>query len=280
MLDVFFADDATQNDPSRPGLEPLVATGFVHVPGEQVRDLEESLNEICGDAGFPNGDAGEFKWSPGKDLWMRKNLVEGDRKGFFNRVLTEARNHDAQFTVVVDEVAGRTATGTDNHEMDVTTQLLERAQWQLEHEDRTGLVVVDRPSGDRADETDFLRRCLETLTEGTAYLDFDRIACNVVSTPSKLIRCLQLADLITSCTIARVGGEDPWSPPVFEVIRAGLVTRRGRTEGVGLKIHPTLRLMNLYHWLLDVTVLRLRARGEAYALPHDDRPYAEDPMER
>lgn len=280
MLDVFFADDATQDDPSRPGLGTLVATGFVYVPGDQVRDLEQCLEDLCDDAGFPEGEAGEFKWSPGRDLWMRDNLVEEERTDFFVSILEAARDHGAAFTVAVDEAIGRTATGADNHEMDVTTLLLERGQWELEHEDRTGLMVVDRPSGDRADETDFLRECLETLTEGTDYLDLDRYACNVVSTPSKLIRCLQLADLVTSCTTARVGGEDRWSPPVFEEIQQGLVERGGRTAGVGLKIHPMLRLMNLYHWVLGIDRLTQRNMGRAFSLPEPGRPYAGDPMTR
>lgn len=278
MLDVFFADDARQRDPYRPGMTSLVGTGFLHVPGDAVRDLEAELWELCDDTGFPDGDEGEFKWSPDADLWMYDNLVDQAREDFFTEALETARDHGASFTVVVDDVSGRTATDATNHQMDVTNMLIERAQWELDHEDRTGMVVVDRPSGGRADETDFLRDCLETLTEGTDYLGLERIAFNVVSTPSRLIRCLQLADIVTSCTVSRIAGENNWSPPVFEEIQEGLVERGGQVPGTGLKIHPTLRYMNLYHWLLDTDVLMQRARRRDYHLPDPQRPYSDGPM--
>jgi hypothetical protein len=52
----------------------LVGVGGLLVRGEVVRDLERDLSSLCEKTGFPEGPAGEFKWSPGKDLWMRDNL--------------------------------------------------------------------------------------------------------------------------------------------------------------------------------------------------------------
>jgi hypothetical protein len=55
---------------------------------------------------------------------------------------------------------------------------------------------------------------------GTSYVSFEHIPVNVLSTFSHLVRLLQLADLVTSCTTAYVAGEDTYAPPVFPAILA------------------------------------------------------------
>ena len=101
------------------------------------------------------------------------------------------------------------------------------------------------------DEERFLAACLQTLLSGTDYVDFDRVALNVLTTPSRWIRTLQLADVVTSCTTAFLSGEDRFSPPVFEAVRPLMAASLGRIGGVGLKLHPDGRYANLYHWLVD-----------------------------
>jgi len=77
---------------------PLVAIGGVHVPEESVKPLEDALEAICGEFGFPQGQ--EFKWSPGRRLWMRRNLVDARREEFFRRVLQAAQGYGVQAVVV------------------------------------------------------------------------------------------------------------------------------------------------------------------------------------
>jgi hypothetical protein len=132
---------------------------------------------------------------------------------------------------------------------------------------------VDRPTGGRADENRFLKSCLETLSTGTAYKDFDRIAINVVSTPSNLVRCLQLADLVTSCSIAYLAGEGTWSPPLFQECIRPILTRRERVNGIGLKLHPGMCFENLYYWILDGTDLGWYRPP----VPNEELPYVTDP---
>jgi hypothetical protein len=138
-----------------------------------------------------------------------------------------------------------------------------------------GIVIVDRPGGGRADEDRFLGSCLETLLSGTDYVKPDRIALNVLSTPSRLIRLLQVADVITSCTVAMVGGEDNFSPPIFNEIRSLLDRDMGRIGGVGLKIHPDYKYANLYHWLLGDSDFFKALTGSP--LPILTRPYSTGP---
>ncbi len=84
-MQLFFADDSRQPNPSRIGMGPLIAIGGISVPDSMARHLEQNINAICIEYGFPEGE--EFKWSPGRSLWMRRNLVEEKRERFFIDVL-------------------------------------------------------------------------------------------------------------------------------------------------------------------------------------------------
>jgi hypothetical protein len=272
-MDIFFADDARQGNPSRPGMGELVAIGGIYVPGHAIGELERALNDLCAQTGFPPGE--EFKWSPGRELWMRDNLVEEARKEFFFRVLHLARSHGAVATIIVEDANYKTATQAASAEEDVACLFLERAHLQFSTAGTEGIVVVDRPSGGRADEERFLAGCLETLQSGTRYVRPDHIALNVLSTPSRLVRLLQVADVVTSCTVALVGGEDRFSPPVFDEIKPLLPSDMERIGGIGLKIHPDYMYANLYYWLLGDPYLIKRGSGSP--LPLESYPYASGP---
>jgi hypothetical protein len=277
MPNVVFIDDSEQTTPYREGMGPLTALGYVHVKSEEVADLETELNELCTETGFPEGEEGEFKWSPGSDLWMRDELIEEEREQFFLSVLRTAWRHDTTVGVVVEDTEHDPATEAGDPLIDLTRLLIERIDWRLRDEEggRSGLLIADRPSGGRSQETDYLERCLQTVLEGTAYVDAERIALNVVSTPSHLIRGLQLADLVVSATLQYVAGEEEYAPPIFKAIRHMLASDQLRTGGIGLKIHPDYQYANLYHWLLDDS--RLWRNNVGHALPREDFPYSDDP---
>jgi hypothetical protein len=84
-----FADDSKQAKPTRSEMGPLVAGGAILVSGDKVKDLEASIESLCAKIGFPKDDPlkSEFKWSPGSELWMGKNLVSIQREQFFLSVI-------------------------------------------------------------------------------------------------------------------------------------------------------------------------------------------------
>ncbi|HLV99848.1 MAG TPA: DUF3800 domain-containing protein [Ktedonobacterales bacterium] len=271
-MQLFFADDSRQQRPSRPGMGPLVAIGGISIPDEAVYHLERACDALCEQFGFPLGIAGEFKWSPGNEHWMRNNLIEGKRQDFFSQVLLLATSYGAKALVVLEDTSYATATGTPDAHIDVARLFLERVESQLNILDTRGLVIVDRPSGGRSDEDAFLADCLEVLQSGTDYVKPEHILLNVLSTPSKLVRLLQLADLVTSCTTAFIGGENRYSPPIFDLIRPLFYQSLGRIGGVGLKLHPDYRYMNLYHWLVGDNYFR--KGGAGVELPWRKAAYA------
>jgi hypothetical protein len=64
-----------------PKMGPLCSVGGICVPEAHLQHLESSLEDLCTRVGFPKGE--EFKWFPGRELWMHANLQADGRTGFF-----------------------------------------------------------------------------------------------------------------------------------------------------------------------------------------------------
>jgi ATP dependent DNA ligase domain len=80
---------------------------------------------------------------------------------------------------------------------------------------------------------------------------FDRLALNPVCAQSRFVRCLQAADIAIGCVAAHVAGEEKNSPPIFKSSVPLFYRGNDRIGGYGLKIHPSVKHVNLYHWLLQ-----------------------------
>jgi uncharacterized protein DUF3800 len=253
---------------------PLVAIGGINVPAEEVGSLTREIEALCAATGFPPRE--EFKWSPGRNLWMHKNLVAEARQDFFLQVIGMIAAKEVRVIVVVEDESYSTATDADTPEMDVTRLFLERVEWECSRGSSTGFVIADRPPGGRRDEEKFLADCLETFLMGTEYMTLDRVAHNVVSTPSKLSRLLQVADVVTGCTLSMVAGEQDYAPIIFKEILPLFRKDMDCIGGRGVKIHPDFKYANLYHWLFQD---ELFVRGNSGSpLPLKQFPYASDPM--
>ena len=251
-MDFFFCDDASQLHPLRAGMgDPLVAAGAVCVPEEALKPLTTIIATLRQDAGFPEGQP--FKWSRGRELWMHSGLVEDERLAFFRRVLSEAARHAVQAIVVVEDTGcSKAMNDSSTVEDDVTSLLLERVQWCLKGRGN-GCVIADRPGGQRVSEHEqFLANRLEMLATGTRFVTYNRILL-FMNMPSRLNLMLQLADLVTGCTLAFVGGETRYSPPVFDFAKKLMRHNGDRIGGISLKIHPDFKYANLYHWLVGDT---------------------------
>lgn len=268
----FFADDSRQTNPTRSRMGPLVAIGGVALASDVVKTVEQSVNEACQKAGFPPGE--EFKWSPGRELWMRKNLVDDKRRQFYIEVFRIIEEHKALLTVVIEDTSCKCATDAPSPEIDVTRLYLERVHGQLNRSACDGIVIVDRPGGGRAAEDKFLLSCLETIQERTEYLNPERFAINVLSSPSKFVRLLQVADVVVGCTLSAVSGEKRNAPQTLAHF-CGLFESDGiRTGGIGVKNHPDLKYVNLYHWVLGDDIYR-RYTG-MWALPKQGHIYCDN----
>ena len=271
MLYCCFADDARQASPTRDGCGPLVAIGGALVPGDAVKSAEDEIGRLCVDVGFPAGE--EFKWSPRRGTWMWNGLTATARRDFFLAVLAALQAASATAIVVIEDASRGPANQGLTAEEDVSQLFLERVNNYLRF-DHSGIVVVDRPSGDRGTEEKFLVGCLDVLRTGTRYVRHPDQLALVLTTSSHMSRLLQAADLIVSCSLARVAGESRHSLEVFDAVKP-LLWNAGRIGGVGFKIQPDYTYANLYHWLLGDTVL---SKGITdLQLPIPSRPYYSGP---
>lgn len=248
---------------------PLVAAGGIGITSESVAGLECKLDALCLKFGFPPNQP--FKWSPGRELWMRSGLVGPARSAFYQQALMLGAAHAAKAFVAIEDTHHTTATQVESHELDVVRLLLERLDRLARMRNTYGIVIADRPGGDRKDEEKFLAACLETLKTGTNYVRPERIT-KVVVAPSKYHRVLQLADLITGCTLSYVSGEHSMSPVIFPHVRPLLACEGSRIGGIGVKIHPDYLYANLYHWLFgDTYIVKVMT---PHSLPLENRPYS------
>jgi hypothetical protein len=219
-MNFIFADDSEQSNPTREGMKPLIGLGGVHISAEQIGDIEHEINELCSRYGFPDGE--EFKWSPSRNTHMHDNIQGKMRVNFYNELFKIALNYNTTAIVVASDNDCRFADDSStSHDEDVTTIFLERANQLFNSFNRNGAVIVDKPGGGHKQEKELVSKCLETLEKGTDYIKFDRIPLPVMTADSQHIRLLQLADVITSCSIARLAGENSYSPEIFELINTG-----------------------------------------------------------
>ena len=151
---------------------PLVAAGAILVNGDRLKDLESSIETLCKKTGFPVDDpkASEFKWSPGKELWMRENLAKANRERFFLSVIELLTEAEVKVIVAIDDTHYSVANSSEDaskqltHEQDATYLLFERVNrllWSLKED---AVIINDRPS---EAENDFLAAGLEMWRKGT-----------------------------------------------------------------------------------------------------------------
>lgn len=273
-MDLVVIDDSKQKKPSRDGMGSLIGVGGFHLPSSSVRNLTLTLDAICDTYGFPSDE--EFKWSPDRRTWMRRNLQDARRSQFFAACLSAASQLDVQACVVIEDLQHKTTSGSRNgHEEDVVKVFLERTHHHLQETETEAILLADHPSGGRKAESRFVSNCLENMRNGTEFVSLETIA-QVLTGDSKTSRLLQLADVIVGCTLAFVGGEDRYSPPIFtEHIQPLMRSSGSRIGGVGLKLHPDFSYANLYHWLLGDSHLWKGFVGEP--LPIRGRPYFNGP---
>lgn len=276
-MDFIFADDSKQAKPSRLGAGSFVAIGGAYVPGERVGFLEREIEKLCALTGFPPNQ--QFKWSPGaKENFMRAKLVGERRSRFYHQLFGIASEFEVSTCVVLVDSHYKSAIETSSDpEYDATALFLERMSYALGSAFKDGIVVIAMPSGGAAEGQRFVAKCVGLIESGTYYQSFNNLPLGLFAAQSRQIRLLQLADIVTSCTVARVSGETVYSPPIFDLIKPLFRRNAERIGGIGLKIHPEYIYQNLYYWLLGDEVSW--RDGALRPLPDPTRPFADHPNE-
>ena len=254
----------------------LVAVGGLVVSSDSLKVIGDDLEAICSDTQFAVPTDENLKWSPAKGSWLRDNLSGHVRQELFGNMLDCVAAHGSIAIVAISDKTCKQANSlASDHEVDATLLALERFDTWLGH--RTGLVFVSKPAGGTTDANKFVAECIEHKLTGTKYVGFDSLALNPVVMPAWQSRLLQVADLITSITNAKVAGGNHFADALFpKILEMMPTTNKGFKGGAGLKIHPSFRYRNLYHWVLGDDHYVEGSSG--VVLPERDKPYPKDEM--
>lgn len=82
-------------------------------------------------------------------------------------------------------------------------------------------------------------------------------------------------DLVTGCTTSYVAGGSEFAPPIFEAAKPLFRNDLGRIGGIGIKIQPDHRYVNLYYWPLGDNYLVRYPVG--HPLPDAQHAYPQSP---
>lgn len=271
-MDIFFADDSVQTGP-RVGMGRLVAVGGVFLESNQLRSVAANVDSVASGAGVPQGT--EIKWSPPPENWLHQNLHDTARTDLFVKILEVVKHAGGRVCVIVWDT-GRTSLKGQEAFDKAMDYLFERLSVHAAKRNSYFTIVADRPGGGKKQEDDFLEEFVRRTEVGTAYVPPDRCLLNVLTTPSRLLRHLQVADLIVGATTSMVAGKYRYARPVFEHIKPILF--RNVLEyagGTGLKLFPD-ELANLYHWVLGEAAFTKAATGLGRKLPAPGYPYEID----
>lgn len=263
-MDIFFADDSVQRA-SRRGLGRLVAFGGVAFEEEHLAAVAAAVDEIAVRYGVPPGV--EFKWSPDprKDRWLHDDFKDPERRECYREILRAAHEHGGRAIVVITDTS-RTYLDVADASDRCVKYAFERFETHLEKSRRLGLVVADRPGGGKSEEDAFLRAFLLRITLGTEYKKGDKIPINVLTTPSHLLRHLQVADLVTGIATGTVGGNRYALALAADLKPLFLRNASGTVGGTGLKLDPR-ELVNLhFHCLGETSFAKASARA-GWTLP-------------
>jgi len=268
-MEVFFADDSQQSA-RREGIGKLVAFGGIFLDESTLRPLHASIDEIAASYGIPKGE--ELKWSPKNNSWIYKNLIGEARKSCYSQVLQKARDLKARAMVVVWDT-GRTGHKPEDALEKCMHYAFERIEMHLDDRKSAGIIVADKPGGGKDQEEDLLSEFLERVQSGTEYVVPKNVSLNVLTSPSHLVRQLQLADLVVGITTAMVEGQYDYAQPLFEIIRPMFIQNYyGFSGGAGLKLCPD-DLINIYHWVLKEDVYCKVAKSSGISLPKSGAAY-------
>ena len=242
-----------------------------------LRPLNTRIDEIASEFGIPKGD--ELKWSPRKGTWIHSNLHAEARTECYSQVLQAAIEHEVRAIVICWDTGQTTLKGEKAFNKCVD-YLFERMAVHLEKRDTTAILVADRPGGGKDQEEQFLSDFVTRVQNGTEHVVPDRILMNVLTTPSNLVRHLQLADLVTGITTAMVCGQYKYAAPLFDSIRSILIQNHfGSIGGTGLKLFPD-QLINIYHHVLKENTFWRVGAGMGVTLPYPKYPYEHDEFKK
>ena len=264
-----FIDDTRQSDPKRAGIGPLQALGAVMMSVDALSPMATRMNEILNVHGV--AEDVELKWKPPSDSPLagcaKRHELQAD-------VLRAAADIGVRSAVVIIE-----DVDIPEHwqplERTILSWLYERIEKCLKRHNTQGVVISDRPGGGTPEHDKWLKDTLDLTEFGTRYVAAERVVLPIVTSPSKHLRQLQLADLIVGATTAAVAG-NRYATAMAPLLRKLAHTDQvGVAADVGIKLYPR-DLNNLHHWVFGEPNYQDATHDRGCRLPNPAWRYADD----
>jgi hypothetical protein len=229
-MNILFIDDTAQNNGQYIGI------GGVIFHDDCLESLFNQFNQKKELHDIPPTD--EIKWSPDKNSWIAKNLVDDKRVVAYSDILNLVTLFKGKLIVAVIQ-------------RDLSRQSLIEAKWKCiefvterfqfflqGHEDKKGIIISDFPGSGR-DEKKLLRDYYRLLEKGTKYVKPTNIVMNLLTTESYLNPALQIADLIVGITTGMCASKKYFALKYWDKISNNFHrNQNGEVMGCGLKVFP------------------------------------------
>lgn len=225
---IAFVDDCEVANPHWVGYSAVL------IPAEQVCKLQKALDQDKDDHGFPRrrpsadfpkslDEYREFKFNPGRQLWMHRGLPREQRALLAASALAHLRALGGGIILSLVEVGAAT-----NHQTAIDwarTNLIERVKKHIERLEspHVALLVIDQ-EGSRNQNRGHIASTEYVLQLGTWYENniHDYIYAAVMPAESHRHAGLQLADWVGGVAVRVAAGVDPFAQAAWADVRRSL----------------------------------------------------------
>jgi hypothetical protein len=229
-VNILFVDDTEQIN------KQYVGIGGVIFHDDCLDNLFVLFNQKKASHSIPPGE--EIKWSPDKNSWIAKNLIDDNRVSAYSDILSLVTLFKGKLIAAVLQT-------------DISKQSLIEAKWQCiefvterfqfylqAHEDKKGLIIADFP-GSGKEEKKLLQDYYHLLEQGTKYVKPANIVMNLLTTESHLNPALQVADLVIGITTGMCTPRRNFAFRYWDIIKHDFHrNQNGEVMGCGLKVFP------------------------------------------
>jgi len=206
----------------------------------------------------------EIKWSPSKNSWIGKNLIDDNRISAYSDILALVRSFNGKIIVAVVQ-RGESKQSLIEAKWKCIEFVTERFQFYLQaQEDRKGLIIADFP-GSGKEEKKLLQDYYRLLEKGTKYVKPANIVMNLLTTESHLNPALQVADLVVGITTGMCTPRRDYALPYWDIVKRNLHrSQNGEVMGCGLKVFPNEIIREIHATLFPEEVEESEDLEESY----------------
>jgi hypothetical protein len=253
-MNILFIDDTEQNK--------YVGIGGVIFQDDCLDNLHSFFNYRKALHNIPLEE--EIKWSPNKNSWTAKNLIDDSRISAYSDILDLISLFKGKLLVSVFQ---RDLSGRDLREAKwkCIEFITERFQFYLQqHEDKKGLIISDFP-GSGKEEKKLLQDYYQLLGNGTEYVKPENIVMNILTTESHLNPSLQIADLVVGITTSMCTTQRKYALQYWDRLKNNFHhSQSGKVMGCGLKVYPKDIVREIHQILFPEEIRGAEISGENY----------------